>query len=259
MFLGSEGTLGVFTRITLRVRPIPPTHAHAAYGFDSFADGLDAVRRILRRGARPAVVRLYDAEESGRHFDASESVLIVLAEGEDEVAWELRVVAEECARELDASLVGRWLEHRNDVSALDHAVASGLVVDTIETVALWRDVRTTYDEVRAAIAAVPATLAVTAHCSTPTRPARASTSRSPAHPSRPKRTRTTPPCGTPPSPRAPRSPTITASGCSGARGDSGRRGPPGAEGRTRSGGTLNPGKLGFADRLGTGEAPWPPR
>ena len=149
-----------------RMRPAAQAEQHAAYGFDSFTDGLDSVRRVLRRGARPAVVRLYDAEESGRVFDAEQCVLIVLAEGEpDEIAWELRVVAEECAHELDASLVARWLEHRNDVTALDHAVAAGLVVDTIETVALWRDVARVYADVRAAVAAVPGTLAVTAHCS----------------------------------------------------------------------------------------------
>jgi alkyldihydroxyacetonephosphate synthase len=166
MFLGSEGTLGVFTRITLRIRPAPPAERHAAYGFGSFTEGLDAVRRVLRRGARPAVVRLYDVEESGRVFDASGSVLIVLAEGQpEEIAWELGVVAEECEHELDASLVDRWLEHRNDVSALGHAVAAGLVVDTIETTALWRNVPRVYADVRAAVASVPGTLAVTAHCS----------------------------------------------------------------------------------------------
>ena len=48
--------------------PIPsrPPSAAAAYGFASFDDGLDACRRILRRGATPAVLRLYDAAESQR-------------------------------------------------------------------------------------------------------------------------------------------------------------------------------------------------
>jgi alkyldihydroxyacetonephosphate synthase len=166
LFLGSEGTLGVVTQATLRIHPLPPAERRAAYAFASFAVGLAAVRRVLRRGARPAVVRLYDAEESRRHFDVDDCVLLVLAEGEDaEVDWQMSVVADECSGALDPQLVDRWLAHRNDVSALGRAVASGLVVDTIELSALWRNLPTLYERVVAAVAAVPETVAVTAHCS----------------------------------------------------------------------------------------------
>jgi alkyldihydroxyacetonephosphate synthase len=37
--------------------------ARAAYGFGSWDAGVDACRRILRRGATPAVLRLYDEIE----------------------------------------------------------------------------------------------------------------------------------------------------------------------------------------------------
>jgi alkyldihydroxyacetonephosphate synthase len=167
LFLGSEGKLGVITQATLRVHPAPRAEARSAHGFATFAAGLDAVRRVLRR-ASPAVLRLYDAAEAGRGFGEERALLIALAEGEpDEVAWQSAVVREEAGDELDPALVGHWLEHRNDVSALDHALAAGLVVDTIETVALWRDVPKRYDDVVAAIAAVPGTLGITAHCSHP--------------------------------------------------------------------------------------------
>ena len=260
VFLGSEGTLGVFTHITLRIRPAARAEQHAAYGFDSFPDGLDAIRRILRRGARPAVVRLYDAEESGRVFDAAESVLIVLAEGErDEISWELGVVAQECTRELDASLVGHWLEHRNDVSVLDHAVAAGLVVDTIETTALWRDVPRVYANVRAAVAAVPGTLAVTAHCS------HAYTSGACLY------------FTFAGAPDAAEADGYYAAAWDAALGAGaafshhhgvgllrGRVPIPGLDALQAlkdaldPAGILNPGKLGLADRLGAGEVPWPP-
>ena len=45
LFVGSEGTLGVITGARLRVHPTPPAERRAAYGFSSFADGLDACRR----------------------------------------------------------------------------------------------------------------------------------------------------------------------------------------------------------------------
>jgi alkyldihydroxyacetonephosphate synthase len=167
LFLGSEGTLGVVTQATLRIHPLPSAERRAAYALPSFADGLDAVRRILRRGSRPAVVRLYDSGESVRSFDVDACVLILLAEGEDaEVDWQMRVVDEECrCAPLDPQLVERWLEHRNDVSALGHAVDAGLVVDTIELSALWRDLPVLYERVVAAVTAVPGALGATAHCS----------------------------------------------------------------------------------------------
>ncbi len=62
LFVGSEGTLGIITGARLRVHPAPTAEVRAAYRFDTFGEGLDACRRILRRGATPAVLRLYDAD-----------------------------------------------------------------------------------------------------------------------------------------------------------------------------------------------------
>jgi alkyldihydroxyacetonephosphate synthase len=176
VFVGSEGTLGVITEATLRVRPRPSGSGWAAYGFGSFADGLDACRRVLRRGATPAVLRLYDRAEStrqfsGDHFDGEGCLLLVLDEGDPEsVDWTLALVDQECRRTpcaagRDRRLVSHWLEHRNDVSALGMVVQAGLVVDTIEVAGSWSVLPRLYDDVTAAIAAVPGTLAATGHCS----------------------------------------------------------------------------------------------
>lgn len=60
LFLGSEGTLGIFTAATLRVSPAPAVRRHRAYRFASLDAGLDAVRGMFRAGLRPAVVRLLE-------------------------------------------------------------------------------------------------------------------------------------------------------------------------------------------------------
>jgi alkyldihydroxyacetonephosphate synthase len=176
VFVGSEGTLGVITEATLRVRPRPAGSGWAAYGFEGFADGLDACRRVLRRGATPAVLRLYDRAEStrqfsGDHFEGDACLLLVLDEGDPgAVDWTLALVDEECRRTPGASvrdrrLVVDWLEHRNDVSALGMVVQAGLVVDTIEVAGSWSALPRLYDDVTGAIAALPGTLAATGHCS----------------------------------------------------------------------------------------------
>jgi alkyldihydroxyacetonephosphate synthase len=64
MLLGSEGTLGVITRVWLRVQRRPSHRASAAVGFPSFGDGAAAVARIVGSGLYPAACRLLDPAEA---------------------------------------------------------------------------------------------------------------------------------------------------------------------------------------------------
>jgi alkyldihydroxyacetonephosphate synthase len=62
LFIGSEGTLGVITDATLLLRPKPEHRSFRAVGFDDLATGVEAVRKALQAGWRPAAVRLHDPE-----------------------------------------------------------------------------------------------------------------------------------------------------------------------------------------------------
>ena len=169
LFVGSEGTLGVITGARLRVHPVPVHERRAAYSFATFADGLDACRRILRRGATPAVLRLYDDVESARSFGTPKvNVLLVLDEGERAVVDPtMRIVDDECrnGENLGRSLVGRWLKHRNDVSQLEQLIGGGLVVDTMEITGPWSKLPAIYSETTTAIRTIEGTLAASAHLS----------------------------------------------------------------------------------------------
>jgi alkyldihydroxyacetonephosphate synthase len=169
LFVGSEGTLGVITGARLRVHPAPTAEGRAAYRFGRFVDGLDACRRIMRRGATPAVVRLYDAVEGDRHFDTGDhAVLLVLDEGDRAIVDAmLHVVRDECADAApeDPRLLDRWLERRNDVSALEHFIADGFVVDTMEIAARWSAIDTAYNGVLAALRRVDGMVLASAHLS----------------------------------------------------------------------------------------------
>ena len=166
LMVGSEGALGVITEATLVLRRVPQSEARAAYGFGSFAEGLDACRRVLQRDARPAVLRLYDQVESRRSFAQDTCVLIVLDEGDEAfVAATLGVVAAECggADRLDDALVATWLAHRNDVGALAPLWEGGVVVDTLEVAAPWSALEPMRVTVVAALEALPDTIVASVH------------------------------------------------------------------------------------------------
>lgn len=60
IFLGSEGTLGLITKATLRIFPQPEKMLFRGIRFRDMKTGIEAVRRIAQSGLRPSVVRLYD-------------------------------------------------------------------------------------------------------------------------------------------------------------------------------------------------------
>ena len=166
LFVGSEGTLGVITRASLVLHPLAEYEQRAAYGFASFAEGLEACRRILQRDARPAVLRLYDEAESRRNFNVTSCAMIVLDEGDPAlVKATMQIVKSECvdATTLDVALVEQWLEHRNDVSALATLWEKGIAVDTIEVAGPWAVLAAMHERVVAAMSALTDTLVVSVH------------------------------------------------------------------------------------------------
>jgi alkyldihydroxyacetonephosphate synthase len=60
LLIGSEGTLGVITSARLRVSPAPQLRVYRGFEVPDLATGVEALRRVLQRGLRPAVLRLYD-------------------------------------------------------------------------------------------------------------------------------------------------------------------------------------------------------
>lgn len=81
LIVGSEGTLGIVTRVGLRLHSAPTGRAFAAFAFEQVEAGIDALRRLFQEGLRPAVARLYDpldtlllADEEGETRPAPTSV-----------------------------------------------------------------------------------------------------------------------------------------------------------------------------------------
>jgi alkyldihydroxyacetonephosphate synthase len=173
LLAGAEGTLGVVTEVTFRLSPLPATRVFGGWLFASLGEGLDALRTVMRTGARPAVLRLYDELDTtlvlGREGG---SLLVTACEGDpDVVAAEVAVLRRSCsaATDLGPEPGEHWWAHRYDVSFnLPRVLAGELlgpngVADTIEVAALWSRLPGLYDAMKAAMA--PYATVVFAHVS----------------------------------------------------------------------------------------------
>lgn len=170
LFVGSEGTFGVIAAARLRVHPKPTNSAKRAFSFESFDEGLESCRRILRRGATPAVLRLYDEFESSGNFETSHSNVLIVFDEADKALLDatISIVDDEINSQrdvtrLDDSLVDSWFIRRNDVSALAELWSAGLVVDTIEISARWSELRSVCHDVLTKIREIPGTISASVH------------------------------------------------------------------------------------------------
>jgi alkyldihydroxyacetonephosphate synthase len=166
LFIGSEGTLGIVTRVTFKLALAPACHDGFAVKLKGFNDGLAISRELLQAGWRPAVLRLYDAQEAGRHFGNwlpdPAPLLLIMNEGTEAVAGAL-LCELDAAREAVAARGGEvigdaplrhWLGHRNEVPSWESLLRNGLVADTIEVAASWERVEALYERVTAAMRSV---------------------------------------------------------------------------------------------------------
>jgi len=167
VFVGSEGTLGVITGARLRLHQIPGPPALAAYGFATFGGANRACRRVLQRGANPAILRVYDNIESDRSHNTGDlHVLLVRNVGDPAIVEaEMAITSQECAEaeRLSDEHVESWWAHRNDVGGLEALTRKGFVVDTMEMTCSWSAVDHVYDAVTAAVGALAHTRVVSAH------------------------------------------------------------------------------------------------
>ncbi|MBI4887285.1 MAG: FAD-binding protein [Acidobacteria bacterium] len=106
LLVGSEGTLAIITRVTLRLVPKPPARATLRALFGDIRGAVTAVSTLIRRRVVPATIELIDAasleavrEHLGRDLAPRDTgaMLIVEADGtEAAVAEEIDVAAQAC-------------------------------------------------------------------------------------------------------------------------------------------------------------------
>ncbi len=161
LLVGSEGTLGVITEVTLRIWRRPEVELPAVLAFPSVAAGLDAARRILQGELRPAVLRIYDEEESAPRagglpaFGERPVLGIFQFCGPRRLADVEREMALEIVREAGGIEAGsdapyeHWLAHRYESYSAKWQNA-GHWMDTIEVTLPWDQLSEGHAAMRAA-------------------------------------------------------------------------------------------------------------
>ncbi len=174
--LGSEGTLGVITEVSLRVRPKPATASYEGWSFRTWAEGLAALQRLARHDLLPDVVRLSDVDETRANLLMSGSagarvlrgtlkarrrgegcLLVVGWEGLPDLVRARIRAGSALLREGRGVRLGRtvgesWRKHRFGAPyTRDTLLDAGLLVETLETAATWAALPTVYDSVRRAL------------------------------------------------------------------------------------------------------------
>jgi alkyldihydroxyacetonephosphate synthase len=163
LYVGSEGTLGVITRVTVRLVPLPAHRRFEAVVLPSLAAGIAGLRATMQRGVRPGVIRFYDAEAAGgslsaivgRHLD--EPIALLMFEGEPEVAEAeaeatLRLLGEHGGTREEPELCRAWWEHRYDFYHPPHYPTLPSMWGTIDAVASYDRIVGVYEGIQAALA-----------------------------------------------------------------------------------------------------------
>lgn len=156
LVLGSEGTFGVVTEVSLRVHPVPDAVVAQAWRLPDFASGAAAVRTVARSDARPTVLRMSDEAETAVNLASPDSIgadgapagclLITRFEGTDRDCADRRARVADLLTAAGATDLGpdpaqAWAHGRFDAPYLrDALLAIGVGCETLETATTWSGV-----------------------------------------------------------------------------------------------------------------------
>jgi alkyldihydroxyacetonephosphate synthase len=192
LVIGSEGTLGVITSVGLRVFPRPAAQRFEGWFVRSFAEGADALRRLVQAGIEPDVARLSDEAETkmgqalggggGLKGQAGRALLrtrgyadgcLLICGWEDDAAAiaRRRAPAARALRRAGAMPVGEgpgrgWLASRYAGPHLrDDLLDRGVLVETLETATTWSNLEALKGAVTRALESTLAAPLVLCHVS----------------------------------------------------------------------------------------------
>lgn len=175
VFIGSEGIFGVIVEAELRILPLPEHEIYASYSLPSFHEGLAFVRKLMIKGIKPAVIRLYDRDDSILWFPDLEEVhgknlLILIFEGErDIIEAEFKIAKKFLTKDsidLNEEPVKYWLKERfKGRDDIKRYLSMGILFDTLDIIGLWSQLPLIYSELKSKLRKIKGIMHVSAHAS----------------------------------------------------------------------------------------------
>ncbi|TYL55538.1 FAD-binding oxidoreductase [Nocardioides sp. BGMRC 2183] len=169
LFLGSEGTLGVITEVTVRVRPLPETTSYEGWHWPDFDTGAEAMRTLAQSDLLPTVLRLSDEAETALNLADPEAVgdtgdgagclMIVGYEGTAAAVTAKQQAVSAVLRAAGGTPLGAepgesWAHGRFAAPYLrDGLLDAGVLVETLETATFWSNRDRLYTAVKEALTA----------------------------------------------------------------------------------------------------------
>ena len=155
LFLGSEGTLGVITKATLKIHPLPECRRFHAYLFKDMHSAMKAGSGIMLSRLRPCVIRLYDGPETKRlikrvlGIDKDGAYLVFGFDGPREIVdIEIEMAKAICRRESPEDLGGelgeKWWDHRYKFFYPPYMFHLPQAFGTLDTVATFANIEKVY-------------------------------------------------------------------------------------------------------------------
>lgn len=153
LLIGSEGALGVITRVRLRVHRAPAAVRYEAWSFPDFETGAAALRAVTQNATGPTVIRLSDEAETGVNLATTEAIGesqitggclgITMFEGTEEHvasrhAETSALLAARGGTSLGDGPARAWERGRFGAPYLrDSLLAAGALCETLETATDW--------------------------------------------------------------------------------------------------------------------------
>ena len=177
LFVGSEGTLGIITEATVRIRRVPKAVRADSWFFPDFASGTAALREMEQSGLQLAIARLSDVNETafglaqlGSELQRKGVLAYLRARGITTpcllvVRYDGSTAEVRARRSQGRSIVRRhmgvnlgavpetsWEKHRFSTPYLrDQLLREGMIAETLETSAPWSKVEDLHKTISADI------------------------------------------------------------------------------------------------------------
>ncbi|GGJ98392.1 alkylglycerone-phosphate synthase [Lentibacillus kapialis] len=156
LFVGSEGTLGVITKVRMRLDPLPESRMFRMIQFSTIHEGLEAGREIMISRLKPAVIRLYDPGSTEKSLkttgvDLDGNYMVLMFDGYKELAEiemkkAVNICLENGGKDLGTELGKHWWDTRYVAYKPPVHPAYPLLYGTPETVTTYDNIEKVYIE-----------------------------------------------------------------------------------------------------------------